>query len=241
MSPHIDYLKEAEMKKRWKEAYITAIGLLILFGLSACAAIPKESADLSIELGKRISAIEDAHMVLVDKYFDEKRSRVDEFVEKEWVPGFAKQFFANQQISNMWNQIVSSGNTADRLQFIITLGPKLQTKINAKRLELIKPLDEAERMIKQQLRDNYDQARAINNSVTSFLVSAVKVAENQNRYLEMVGVKDEKVVEVIDQIDSAVEELRGKAELVVEKGEKAELYYQKLKNAMEKLKNKGEK
>lgn len=180
-------------------------------------------------------------MVLVDKYFDEKRNRVDEFVEKEWVPEFAAQFFANQQISNMWNQIVNSGNTADRLQFIITLGPKLQTKINAKRLELIKPLDDVERMIKKQLRDNYDQAKAINNSVTSFLVSAVKVAENQNRYLEMVGVKDEKVAEVIDQVDSAVEELRGKAEQVVEKGEKAELYYQKLKNAMEKLKDKGEK
>jgi hypothetical protein len=49
-----------------------------LFGLSACATIPKESADLSIELGKRLSAIEDAHMVLIDKYFNEKRSRVDE-------------------------------------------------------------------------------------------------------------------------------------------------------------------
>jgi hypothetical protein len=206
------------MKQRGKELYIAAIGLLILFGLSACATIPKESADLSIELGKRISAIEDAHMVLVDKYFDEKRNRIDEFVEKEWVPEFAVQFFANQQISNMWNQIVSSGNTADRLQFIITLGPKLQTKINAKRLELIKPLDDAEQLIKQQLRDNYDHARAINNSVTSFLVSAVKVKENQNRYLEMVGVKEEKVAEVIDQIDSAVEELHGKCEQVVEKG-----------------------
>lgn len=229
------------MKKRGKELYIAVIGLIVLFGLSACAAIPKESADLSIELGKRISAIEDANMVLVDKYFNEKRSRVDEFIEKEWAPEFAAQFFANQQISNMWNQIVSSGNTADRLEFIVAIGPKLQMKINAKRLELIKPLDDTEQMIQQQLRDNYDQARAINNSVTSFLVSAVKVAENQNRYLEMVGVKNEKVAEVLDQVDSAVEELRGKAEQVVEKGERAEFYFQKLKNAMAKLKDKGEK
>jgi hypothetical protein len=165
------------MKQRGKELYIAAIGLLILFGLSACATIPKESADLSIELGKRISAIEDAHMVLVDKYFDEKRNRIDEFVEKEWVPEFAAQFFANQQISNMWNQIVSSGNTADRLQFIITLGPKLQTKINAKRLELIKPLDDAEQMIKQQLRDNYDHARAING--------VIKRKEEEKTYLQL--------------------------------------------------------
>lgn len=229
------------MRKRGMAPYRMAIGVLILFGLSACATIPKESADLSIELGKRISIIETAHMALVNKYFDEKRNRVDEFVEKEWVPEFASQFFANEQIANLWNQIVSSGNTSDRLDFIVTLGPNLQTKINAKRLELIKPLDDAERMIKQQLRDNYNQVRAINNSVTSFLVSAVKVSENQNRYMEMIGMKDEKVAESLDQVDSAIDALLGKAEQVADKGKKAELYYQKLTDVITKLKDKGAK
>ena len=227
------------MKKSMKLLYYVAIGILIWFGLSACATIPPESVDLSIELGKRISAIETGHLTLVNKYFDQKRNRVDEFVEKEWVPEFAAQFFSNQQIATLWEQIVRSGNTADRLEFIITLGPKLQAKINSKRLDLIKPLDDAERMIKQQLRDNYIQALAINNSVTSFLVSAVKVKENQNRYMEMIGVKDQKMAEVLDQVDSAVETLLGKAEMVTDKAEKAELYYRKMKDAMTKLKNKG--
>lgn len=229
------------MKKRGKAPYRATIGVLILLGLSACAVIPKESADLSIELGKRISVLETAHMALVDKYFDEKRNSVDEFVEKEWVPEFAAQFFANEQIANLWNQIVSSGKTADRLEFIVTLGPKLQAKINAKRLELIKPLDDAERMIEQQLRDNYDQARSINNSVTSFLISSVKVAENQKRYMEMLGLKEEKVTEVLDQVDSAVDSLLGRAEQVVDKGKKAELYYKKLTDAIAKFKEKGAK
>ena len=96
-------------------------------------------------------------------------------------------------------------------------------------------------MIEQQLRDNYNQMRAINNSVTSFLVSSVKVAENQNRYLEMLGVKDERVSEVLDQVDSAVDALLGKAERVVKKGEKTKLYYQKLTNAMANFKEKGAK
>ncbi len=227
------------MKKSVKLLDYVAIGLLIWFGLSACATIPKESADLSIELGKRISAIETAHLTLLNKYFDEKRNRIDEFVEKEWVPEFAAQFFSNQQIAKMWEQIVRSGNTADRLEFIVTLGPKLQAKINSKRLDLIKPLDDAERMVKQQLRDNYNQARAINNSVTSFLVSAVKVKENQNRYMEMIGVKDQKMAEVLDKVDSAVETLLGKTEMVTDKAEKSELYYRKMKDAMTELKNKG--
>lgn len=227
------------MKKRMKLSNYVTAGILIWFSLSACVSIPKESADLSIELGKRISAIETAHLDLVNKYFDEKRNRIDEFVEKEWVPEFAAQFFSNQQIANLWDQIVSSGNKADRLEFIVTLGPKLQKNIISKRLELVKPIDDAERIIKQQLRDDYSQARAINNSVTSFLISAVKVKENQNRYMEMIGVKDQEMIEVIDQIDSAVEILLGKAEMVNDKTEKAQLYYREMKDAITKLKKKG--
>ena len=227
------------MKKNITVLYVVVIGFLTCTVFSACATIPKESADLSIELGKRISAIETAHLTLLSKYFDEKRNRIDEFIEKEWVPEFAAQFFSNQQISNMWEQIVRSGNTDDRLEFIVTLGPKLQAKINSKRLDLIKPLDEAEQMIKQQLSDNYDQARAINNNVTSFLVSAVKVNENQNRYMEMIGVKDKKMAEVLDQVDSAVETLLGKSEMVADKAKKVELFYREMNDAMTKLKNKG--
>ncbi len=227
------------MPKQGKAPYRAAIGVLLLLGLSACATLPKESADLSIELGKRISALETAHLVLVDKYFAEKRNRLDEFIEKEWVPEFTAQFYNNKQIAVMWNKIVSSGNTADRLEFIVTLGPKLQEKINAKRLELIKPLDETQRLIEQQLRENYNQARAINNSVTSFLVSSVEVAENQKRYLEMLGVKDEKMVEVLDQVDTAVDALLVRAEQTADQVEKAKLYYQKLTEALAKLKGKG--
>lgn len=210
-------------------------GIVLLFGLTACATIPQESADLSIELGNQISAIETSHVALVDQYFAEKRDRVDEFLVREWVPEFAAQFFANEQISRLWEQVVLSKDPADRLQFIVTLGPKLQGRINQKRLELIKPLDETERIVKQQLSSNYDQAHAINNSITSFLVSASKVAENRNRYLEMLGVKDEKIIKILDQVDEAVGSLAENAEKVASKEDKAKEYCQKLIELKNKL------
>lgn len=212
-----------------------------LLSMSACATIPNESADLSIELGKQISSLESTHMALVDKYFAEKRDRVDEFLVREWVPEFAAQFFANEQIKDLWDQVVRSNDPADRLQFIVMFGPKLQGKINQKRLELIRPLDEAERLIKQNLSSNYNQAYAINNSITSFLVSASKVADNRNRYLEMLGVKDEMLAEVLEQVDTAVESLADKAEKVASKEDKAKEYYQKLADLKNKLKNRGAK
>lgn len=223
-------------RSSWK---IWLIGVFFLLGLSACATIPPESADLSIELGKRISAIETSHMALVDKYFAEKRERVDEFLNQEWIPAFAAQFFANDQIAKLWDQAVRSKDPADRLQFIVTLGPKLQEKINQKRLQLIKPLDEAEALLKERLRNNYDQARAINNSLTSYLVSASKVAENRNRYLEMLGVKDEKVAAILDQVDTAVQSLTNETEKVTSKEKKDEEYFKQLMEIKNKLEEKG--
>lgn len=216
----------------WVKMFIAA---LLLTGVSACVSVPRESADLSIELGNRIAAIETAHLALLDKYFAEKRDRVDDFLVREWVPEFSRQFFANPQIAKLWDQVVSSGSAEDRLQFLVTLGPKLQGKINQKRLELIAPLDEAERLVRQQLRDSYDQARAINNSVTSFLVSASKVAENRNRYLEMLGVKDEKLAGILEKVDAAVADLTEKAEKASGQEEKIRDYYRKLKELKEKL------
>ena len=182
---------------------------LVVPTLGACVSIPAEAPELSATLGVRISAIEQSHLTLLHRYFDMKRRDVDRFVDQVWVPPFAERLFKDPAISKTWDQIVSSGNRHDRLQFIVRLGPKLQQKINQKRLELIQPLDALERRIQQKIEAEYDQARSINNTLTSFLTSASEVAENRNRYLAMLGVKDEKMGQVIDQVDDAVTDLLG--------------------------------
>ncbi|HBG34666.1 MAG TPA: hypothetical protein DDX01_04840, partial [Holosporales bacterium] len=57
--------------------------LLLIFScffLQACVTLPKEAPELSMQLGNRISAIEEAHFTLLHKYFNDKRSKVDEFI-----------------------------------------------------------------------------------------------------------------------------------------------------------------
>jgi hypothetical protein len=166
-------------------------------------------------------------MALVDSYFTVRRERVDKYVTEEWVPEFAEQVFSNTEIAAVWDKVVRSDNKAERLEFIVELGPELQSRINMKRLELVKPLDDAERIIKRELNTNYEQARSINNSVTSFLVSTSKVTENRNRYLEMMGVKDEKVSEILTKVDSAVEKLVNKSEKLMSKEDQVKKYLKK--------------
>jgi len=223
-----------EFSKNLKRLVLFSIALLL--GLQGCATIPGEAPELSTELGNRISAIEKAHFNLLHKYFNERRQQVDEFITTEWVPEFAEQVFADPAIEKVWAEIVRSDNKQDRLQFLVRMGPKLQAKINAKRLELINPLDDAENMLERTLRDEYQQTRAINNSITSFLVSAAKVDENRARYLEMLGVSDQKIADAVDQVDSAVGTLLDKANALPDKQKRAEKYLEKVNDILGKLK-----
>ena len=203
---------------------------LIPFLFLGCVSIPPEAPELSMELGKRISSIEEANIKLLNKFFDQKRAEVDSFIEDEWVPTFAKNVFSDRKISTVWDKIVASGNKQDRLKFLIMTGPALQNKINQKRLELIQPLDTLERKIAKAIRQEYTQARAINNSITGLLTSASEVVENRNSYLDMIGVTENKISTAIDKTDDIVSSLLDKSKDAPQKVDKAIAYIKKLKS-----------
>ena len=196
--------------------------------MMACVSIPPEAPELSAQLGNRISAIEQSNLTLLHRYFDRKKQDIDDFIQNEWVPEFANQFFVEPAIANVWDQIVASGNKQDRLKFILKTSPKLQQKINQKRVELIQPLEVLEQRIETKLTADYTQAKAINNSITGFLLSASKVAENRDRYLEMVGVDSDEITQLIDTTDIIVSDLLQKSQNIEEKVAKGENYLRKI-------------
>jgi hypothetical protein len=177
----------------------------VLFG--SCVSIPKEAPELSVELGKRITAIQNANITLLHRFFDQKRAEIDRFVEKEWMPVFSNEIFTDKTVEKYWNQIVTENNLEDRLKFITNLGPKILKKLDEKRQEFTQPLNVLEKVIENEIRGKYSEATAINNTITSFLFSASKVVENRDRYLTMIGVTDEKISSVINETDTAVNEL----------------------------------
>jgi len=201
---------------------------MFLLLVAGCASIPPEAPELSVELGNRINAIEQANLTLLHRFFDLKRENVDRFISEVWIPVFAEEIFSAPEMERAWNTIVSENNPADRLRFLLTVSPRLQQRINQKRTELIQPLEEIERRIEERIEGEYAQARAINNTITSFLFSASKISENRNRYMEMVGVTDQDVGNAIDSVDDAVNTLITTADTAEENAMKAERYLQKL-------------
>ena len=198
--------------------------------------VPSEAPELSVQLGQRISAMEEVHIKLLHEYFEEKRDQVDAFIIREWVPEFAENVFDDPTIENIWEQVVQSGNKHDRLQFFVRMGPKLQAKINEQRLFMIAPLDELERTMEIKIRQEYLQAKAVNNSITSYLVSAVKVAQSRDKYLAKVGITNEKMDEAIDDVGEVVDFLTEKRSQGGEILDASEKYREKLKDILSYIK-----
>jgi hypothetical protein len=213
-----------------------AIGAAI-FVLVGCASIPSEAPELSAQLGNRISSLESAHIRLLHAFFVEKRRKVDNFVEEVWVPLFAQELFQDPRIDAVWKQVVESRDPSDRLKFITLVGPKLQEKINSKRINFIQPLDELEATIQNKLKAEYDQSRAINNTLTAFLHSASKVEQNRKRYLDMIGVTDTKVEKIVNETDKAVSDLVGSARNIQDHSEDADKFRKKVKAILDNLQN----
>jgi len=208
------------------------MGFLLILG---CATIPSEAPQLSAQLGTRISAVEAPHRRLLTDFFNEKRRRVDEFIQEEWIPLFAKELFSDPTIAGTWDEVVRSQEMGDRVKFILIAGPKLQKKINEKRLELIQPLDELERTIASRLKNEYDQMRAINNSLTSFLVSASKVEETRRRYLELVGISEKPFDDFINETDQAITELTGVGKTAKDIVKDAEAFKSKIEEIIKRI------
>ena len=204
------------------------VGLLMAI-VAGCATVPHEAPELSLELGKRINAIQHANLTLLHRFFDLKRDEVDRFIQDEWVPVFAEEIFSDPLMINTWDTIVAENNPSDRLRLLVMMGPKLQRKINEKRALLIRPLDDIERRIEQEIRDEYELATAINNSITGFLLSASKVTENRNRYLEMAGITDEKIARAIDEVNDAVTDLLSVGKEAADKTTRADTYTKKIR------------
>ncbi len=205
---------------------------LTLLG-TGCASIPPESAELSVELGNRISQIETANMALLDQYFSYRKQQIDDFIEKQWIPVFTSHFYSNTQIERAWNTIVQENDVRQRKEFMIRTGSKLQLAIQQKRQSLMQPMDELHQALRQSIEDNYSQAKAINNSISSFLASASSLSESRNRYLSMLGVQQSEINSVIDKTDTTLDELLLSADKFEDKADAIEVYIEKIRQIRE--------
>ncbi len=219
------------MRKLKRSIFVTLISITLF----SCASTPPQAPELSMELGKRISLLEQSHKALVTQFFNEKRLQVNTFLSDVWLPEFANSFFSKPSIEDAWNTIVSENNKTDRLKFILTIAPKIQIAFNQQRQKLITPINQLEDQLLAALSNEYSQAHSINSTLTSYLTSASKVSENRERYLEMLSINSEKYVTYLNTIDGVVSDLTRYTTKADQLEANASEYLSKLKELRENL------
>ncbi len=213
-----------------KTRYGILAGLIFSIHIS-CVTIPKEVPQLSFEIGQQMDRIQTAHLNLLEAFFQGKRDQVDQFMQKIWLPKFAMNFLNQPDIKAAWELARSTNKQIDILNLILLLGPELQAEINSKRLELIQPLNALQTKIKTQIESDYNLAKSMNLTLTSYLQSAQNVAANRDDFLSMMGISQEGVNTVIDQTDAAIAKLGS----IGQKIEDAEATFESTKTALDSL------
>lgn len=216
-----------------------AITIGCMLGLStlmtACVQVPSEAPRLSTELGHRLNALEQTHLTLLHRFFDDKRYEVNRYVDEVWLPKFATQFFEQRSMANAWDIIVQENDKEQRLKYIVAISPKLQKAISDKRMSLITPLNELEYALQQAISTEYQQTKAINHTLTSYLYSASKVEENRERYMEKAGISQHDISKLVTKTDIVVANLVENANSLDEKSDDVKEYADKLKQLRSKL------
>jgi hypothetical protein len=193
-----------------------------------CASIPREAPILSGELGTRIQETRSAHKSAVRLYLDAKRTEVNEFVDREWVPQFTTEVFGSEAVASQLERVLGSGSASERGELIVGLGQRVQTKINAKRRELLAPLDEAELAILRRLDEHYDQMLSINLTLTALLDANAKASQTQDRLLKILDAKGE--------LPSLLEKAEEMVSLIVEKRDAFAANKQRIEELIRELK-----
>lgn len=141
--------------------------LVILMALApgGCASVPKESIELSKEVGKGITESQRSYTGLLNTYFATKKQQVDEWIENEYLPEY---------LSNIQSELKKAGQPTtlstqqlkDVLRDVIVERDQKHTDIENTRLLLLTMSNEHYSLLSQG-----------NASITGLLQSMVDIKE----------------------------------------------------------------
>jgi hypothetical protein len=216
----------------------------VLFG---CATVPREAVVVSATVGRDLAVVHTAHRELVGVLFRRMRRDVNRFVEEVYAP-YQIRFvmdeqrkFAVSQVSEdkrrallpLIGDAFKEGGTAEKqstaLAAVQILVKTIHAQVEAKRAELLTPLDAQEAEVVAAIDRAYQQIAYANSVVTGHLASVVKVEEAEDELLRDAGVSrdvrgdlSQLLAQASDHIGKVVDDASNAADKVSIATEKAD-------------------
>lgn len=215
-----------------------AAGLALLLG--ACSTtVPKEVVELSYKMEQDMVHVEQAYIELVHQHVAVLKKQREDYLYNEWAPVLLEDWIKNGQLIQMAQGQVVYDNEVDDFVAVSTPDRLSQLKsitewalvaseeIEAKRRELITPLEEAEEQLISDIRQSFTRLVYSNQTITAHLNSLREVQSVQNELLASAGFED-----LRDQINQKLSDLSVQAntglETVRELDEKVQPHMEKL-------------
>lgn len=173
--------------------------LILLFFLSSCASIPKETVLLSETIGKDIHELHRAHRKAIELQFNEMEADVNTFIQEVYTP-FIIHFVLKEELKakeegrpSIYTSLEMAGTTGGKtsvdaaLQDTENFLSEAYKEIEAKREETLRPVLQQKIQVLNALDQSYSNLNYANTALTGYLKSARKIKESQNEAMAMLG------------------------------------------------------
>jgi len=101
-------------------------------------------------------------------------------------------------------KVVASATTpADRVELITGLGQRIQKRVDRRRSELMRPIDELERELLGRIQVSYDEILAGNSALTALLEAHAETSAKQDEILKKLEV-NEKLATALAKVEKVV-------------------------------------
>lgn len=173
--------------------------IIIFFALvmTACTAtVPKEVVELSYQMEKDLVQLQSTYIVLVKQHVALLKKQREDYLNNEWAPRLIESWITDGQLIEMANGDVIYDEDSDEFRAVTDLNRQQQLRgivlwanvaveeIEAKRKELITPLEESEKKLIADINSSFSLIILGNQTISAHLNSIREVQNVQNELLK---------------------------------------------------------
>ena len=152
----------------------SVLTLGIFIGVVSCASIPASTATLSQEVISEAGSMHQLNIALVNQLFDERKDKVNDFINNQYIPKFVTNFEA---------KIPAGTDIATELPNILK---SVMPVISRKRDSLQGLLDTQRTQVITSLNESYSNYQQASSTLQNLISSAVKLKQSEANTLAQI-------------------------------------------------------
>ncbi len=147
---------------------------LVVVSINGCASIPASTATLSQEVIAEANSMHQLNIALINKLFDERKGKVDDFINNQYIPSYVK---------NLQAKIPPGVDVNTELPNILK---SVMPVLNRKRDSLHNLLDLQKQQMVTSLNDNFTNYQQASATLQNLISSAVKLKQTETNTLAQI-------------------------------------------------------